>query len=96
MSSFGVSQSVARVEDLRLLTGTGRYIEDISPSDAAHAYFFRSPIAHAMVKSIDTAEAATAPGVIAVYTAADFGDELINQMDYNLVVNRDGTNGVKI
>ena len=71
MSKFGVSQSVRRVEDHRFLTGQGRYVDDITPNGALFAVFFRSPVAHATIKSIGTEEAAAAEGVKAVITAAD-------------------------
>ncbi len=68
---FGMGQAVVRKEDLRLLTGGGRYLDDINLPGQAHAAFLRSPHAHAKIKSIDTASAKTAPGVIAVLTGAD-------------------------
>ena len=66
MSKFGTSQSVPRKEDVRFLTG-GRYMEEAAPADAAHAVFLRSPVAHARIAALDVAEAAAAPGVLAVY-----------------------------
>ncbi len=42
MEKFGKSQSVKRVEDMRFLTGHGRYVDDIAPESALHAYVFRS------------------------------------------------------
>ena len=71
MVKFGVGQSVKRVEDPRLLTGNGRYTDDIQPRRQAHAYFVRSPHAHASFTKVDTAAAAKAPGVLAVVTGAD-------------------------
>ena len=67
----GIGVSTPRVEDFRLLTGQGRYVEDISQDGAAHAVMVRSPLAHATILSIDTAEAAATPGVLAVLTGAD-------------------------
>ena len=64
MSKFGTSQSVLRKEDIRFLKGEGRYMEDVTPSGAAHAVFFRSPVAHARIAALDVAEAAAAPGVL--------------------------------
>ncbi len=60
-----------RKEDARLLTGRGRYIDDIEVPGALHACFVRSPHAHARVLRIDTAAALAVPGVVAVYTGAD-------------------------
>jgi aerobic carbon-monoxide dehydrogenase large subunit len=90
---FGVSQSVLRKEDLRLLTGQGRYLDDVAPRDAAHVAFLRSPVAHARITGLDTAAALDMPGVIAVYTAADFAGRLVNSVDFDVVQNRDGSDG---
>jgi aerobic carbon-monoxide dehydrogenase large subunit len=68
---FGIGQAVPRTEDLRLLTGRGRYLEDINLPGQAHAAVLRSPHAHARITSIDVAEAAAMPGVIAVLTGRD-------------------------
>jgi carbon-monoxide dehydrogenase large subunit len=69
-----VGQSVKRKEDPRLITGRGRYLEDIQLANTAHAAVLRSPHAHARIVSIDTARAAALPGVLAVYTGADMKD----------------------
>lgn len=66
---------VARVEDPELLTVGGSYVDDVAPPDALHATFVRSVMAHAELTAIDTAEAAAAPGVVAVFTADDLGLE---------------------
>ncbi|EHR61277.1 xanthine dehydrogenase family protein molybdopterin-binding subunit [Saccharomonospora cyanea] len=69
-----VGTRVVRVEDDKLITTGGTYIDDLREealTGAVHAMFVRSPIAHATVTSIDTSEASSAPGVVAVYTAAD-------------------------
>jgi aerobic carbon-monoxide dehydrogenase large subunit len=93
MSKFGVSQAVRRVEDLRLLTGAGRYIDDIRPEGALQAVFFRSSVAHGRIVSLDTSAAKAAPGVVAVYTWADLDGKLRNEIDFGLVQNLDGTPG---
>jgi carbon-monoxide dehydrogenase large subunit len=67
-----VGQSVARKEDARLLTGHGEYVDDVSMPRMLHASFVRSEIARATITNIDTTEAKAAPGVVAVFTAADF------------------------
>lgn len=72
MMKFGVGQPVTRFEDTRLLTGKGRYQDDLNLPRQAHAVFVRSPHAHARVLSIDTATASAAPGVVAIYTGADY------------------------
>jgi carbon-monoxide dehydrogenase large subunit len=66
-----VGRRVRRVEDPRILLGRGRYADDVTPARCLHAAFVRSPVAHATVSAIDTEEARTAPGVRAVFTAAD-------------------------
>ncbi len=69
--SEGIGKSVPRKEDNRFITGKGRYTDDIKQVGQTHAYFVRSPHAHADVVSIDVEEALSAPGVIAVLTGAD-------------------------
>jgi len=71
MIKFGAAQSIRRTEDIRLLTGTGRYTDDVQIPHMAHAYFLRSPHAHALIKSIDATAALAAPGVVAVFTGKD-------------------------
>lgn len=66
---------VTRVEDPALLTVGGSYVDDLAPVDAAHAVFVRSVMPHAELGTIDTTEAASAPGVVGVFTAADLGLE---------------------
>lgn len=60
-----------RREDARLLTGRGRYIDDIAVPGALHACFVRSPHAHARILSIDASAALEMPGVVAVFTGRD-------------------------
>lgn len=60
---------VKRKEDPRLITGTSLYVDDLHLSGALHAAFYRSPFAHAHIKSIDTAAAEAAPGVVQVFTS---------------------------
>jgi carbon-monoxide dehydrogenase large subunit len=60
-----------RREDRRLVTGCGRYTADWSLAGEAHAAFLRADRAHALVRGIDIAAAAAAPGVLAVLTGAD-------------------------
>jgi carbon-monoxide dehydrogenase large subunit len=66
-----VGSRVRRVEDRRLLTGKGQYIDDVTVPDMAHAAFLRSVYPHAYVNGISTAEAQRLPGVYAVFTGAD-------------------------
>ena len=94
MQAFGKSQSVRRIEDQRFLTGTGRYVDDIAPKDAACAYFFRSPVAHAEITDLDLDDARASAGVLAVLTAQDLETAGVKiGLDANLFPNRDGTKG---
>jgi len=67
---------VARVEDTRLLTGKGTFVDDIQRPGMLHACFVRSPFAHAAIKRIDPTEALSLPGVIAVFTADDLNQDV--------------------
>jgi len=66
-----IGASVRRKEDYRFLTGSGQYTDDVNPPNHVHAYFLRSPHAHAKIKRIDVSKAKAAPGVVAVYTGDD-------------------------
>jgi aerobic carbon-monoxide dehydrogenase large subunit len=68
----GIGQSVRRKEDFRLLTGSGQYVTDLFLPGMAFAALVRSPHAHARIVSIDKSAAEAAPGVIAVFTGAEF------------------------
>jgi carbon-monoxide dehydrogenase large subunit len=70
-ASEGHGASVRRVEDPPFLRGTRPYTDDLREPGALYAVFIRSGFAHATINSIDSSEAAAAPGVIGVYTAAD-------------------------
>src|SRR5947199_5379921 len=69
---------VARLEDPALLTGRGRFVDDMRLPGALHACFVRSPHAHARIRAIDTAAARTMPGVHAVLTADDLPARMAN------------------
>jgi len=66
-----IGAPVERIEDLRLLTGRGRYVDDVTRPGALHAVILRSPFAHGLIRSIDVSEARRQPGVRAVISAAD-------------------------
>ncbi len=63
--------SIKRSEDPRILTGAGRYVDDIKLPGMLHAAFVRSPLAHARVRSVDVSAARALPGVVAAFTGAD-------------------------
>jgi len=69
---FGAS--LKRVEDARLITGNGRYTNNLNQPGMVHMAVVRSPYAHARILSIDTARAAGLPGVIGVYTGQEMRD----------------------
>jgi carbon-monoxide dehydrogenase large subunit len=94
MEKFGKSQSVRRTEDVRFLTGTGRYVDDIVPEGALYGYVLRSMVAHAQITRLDVAQARAAEGVHAILTISE-----LEAMDMEIgiggttVKNRDGTDG---
>ena len=70
-ANHGIAQPVRRREDVRLLTGKGRFADDVNRDGQAHAAFVRSPVAHGIIRSIDIEAVRCAPGVVAVYTGED-------------------------
>ena len=70
-SDNGVGARLPRIEDARLLTGRGRYLDDLVMPGQLYAVAVRSDVAHADLVLVDTARAQALPGVVAVYTAAD-------------------------
>ncbi|HEV2010263.1 MAG TPA: xanthine dehydrogenase family protein molybdopterin-binding subunit [Candidatus Limnocylindria bacterium] len=69
----GLGGAVKRREDPRLITGAGRYTDDMRPDACLHAVFVRSTMAHARITGTDRSAAAAMPGVVGVYVAADLG-----------------------
>src|SRR4051794_8512265 len=67
-----VGARVRRKEDPRLITGGATYVDDLQPRRLAHLAILRSTYAHAMIRGIDSAAARAQPGVVAVYTGAEF------------------------
>lgn len=68
---------MARVEDTRLLTGKGTFVDDVQRPGMLHACFVRSPFAHARITNIDTAAALALPGVRAIFTADDLNGDVV-------------------
>ena len=83
-STEWMGERLPRKEDLRLVTGKGKYLADILLPGALHAVFVRSEYAHAKINDIDCAEAEALPGVVAIYTGAGIKD-LINPMPQAVV-----------
>ncbi|MGJ8556605.1 MAG: xanthine dehydrogenase family protein molybdopterin-binding subunit [Sulfitobacter geojensis] len=94
MDKFGKSQSTIRTEDVRFLTGEGRYVDDIAPKGALHAYFFRSTVAHGVITELDVSDAKDSDGVHLVLTCADLEAAGMDiAMAGAQIPNRDGTKG---
>jgi carbon-monoxide dehydrogenase large subunit len=92
MVRFGVGQSVKRVEDPRLLTGNGRYTDDVQVKRASYAFFVRSPHAHAELRKIDVSKAARMPGVLGVFTGSDLEAAGVGHVPCMVpITNRDGS-----
>src|SRR5690349_15755258 len=72
LMKFGAGQRVPRAEDPVLLRGQGRYTDDLKLPDQTYAVMVRSRVAHGVIKRIDTTAAARMPGVLGVFTGADF------------------------
>lgn len=68
----GIGASPKRREDVRFLTGAGNYTDDINLHGQAYVYFLRSDMAHGKINKVDTEEASQMPGVVRIFTGADF------------------------
>src|ERR1041385_3702573 len=89
---FGVGQPVRRFEDQSLITGTGRYTDDIHLDKAAQAYVVRARVAHANIRKIDTAAARNMPGVLLVLTGEDVKADGLGDVPCHAPLNnRDGS-----
>ena len=92
-----IGARVPRREDAALLTGRGRFIDDIERARQVHAWIVRSPHAHARIVSIDTADAAAVPGVVAVFTHRDLAaDGVAPLSEPNAVTGRDGETTINV
>src|SRR6266851_9012354 len=80
MSATGIGAAVRRKEDQRFVTGKGHYTDDVNRPGQSHAFFLRSPHAHAKIKTIDGKAAAAMPGVLAVLTGADLAADKIGNL----------------
>src|SRR5690242_6326901 len=78
----GIGDPVRRKEDLRLVTGRGCYSDDFNFPGQVYAAALRAPHAHALIRRIDTAPAREIPGVIAVLTGADAGEDGLNPIPH--------------
>src|SRR5580700_9721565 len=96
----GIGQPVRRREDFRLLTGKGCYSDDFSFPGQAYAVMVRSPHAHALIRAVDTGEAAATPGVLAVLTGQNLLADGLQAIPHSVgtrhpaditLVNKDGS-----
>jgi carbon-monoxide dehydrogenase large subunit len=71
MAVQAIGQPVRREEDLRLLRGLGRYVDDAGQPNDARGYVLRSPHAHAVIRALDATAARAAPGIVAVLSGED-------------------------
>ena len=91
MSGFGTYQQGARLEDARLLTGNGRFVDDAAPAGALIAMVLRSPVAHGTITLLDVSAARALPGVHLVLTASDLkAAGITHPMRATVLTNRDG------
>jgi len=81
-ASTYIGRSTPRVEDLRFVTGHGRYTDDYRIEGEAHCVFVRSPHAHARIVSVDLRAARHLPGVIAVLTGEDYASDGLLPIDH--------------
>ncbi len=94
VEKFGKSQSVKRTEDMRFLTGDGRYVDDIVPEGALFGFVYRSPVAHGEIIKLNVEDARAADGVALVVTAADLEEMGVKlEMGATVLKKRDGSRG---
>jgi carbon-monoxide dehydrogenase large subunit len=84
MGEFGIGQPVKRFEDVRLLTGRGRYQGDVNFPGQVHMVVLRSPHPHARIRGIDARAALAASGIVAVLTGADLAKDKLGTMRMTL------------
>ena len=89
---FGIGQPVARVEDHRLVTGDGKYTDDLDPGEGLAVAFLRAPLAHARLLSVDTKAAKAMKGVRLVATQRDMDADKIGEIHCSVQLeNEDGS-----
>lgn len=92
MAVFGKAQYIKRVEDDRLLTGSGGFTDNLSRPNQVHVVLVRSPHAHAKIVNVDTGTARKAPGVVAVFTWDDMANEGAGDFSFpTMFPNADGS-----
>ncbi len=92
MSDTGIGKSVKRREDLRFITGRGRYTDDVNRPNQVYAVFLRSPYPRARIVSIDASGADEVAGVIGVFTGKDLSADKIGDLPCGwMVKSKDGS-----
>lgn len=91
----GIGAAVKRREDLRFITGTGQYTDDLNQPGQVYAAFLRSPYPRARIKSINSTEAMALEGVLAIYTGQDTAADGLGDLPCGwLVKSKDGSDMV--
>src|SRR3990170_7843602 len=80
MTKFGISQPVRRLEDERLITGKGRYTDDISVEGQLYGFVLRSPVAAAKFKAIHVTAARGAPGIVDIILGTELDEAGVNNL----------------
>ncbi|HEY2929740.1 MAG TPA: xanthine dehydrogenase family protein molybdopterin-binding subunit, partial [Albitalea sp.] len=92
LSNSPIGKPLLRREDYRFLTGAGQYTDDVVLPGQTWGVFLRSPYAHARIKSIDTAAALKAPGVVKIFTGADLAEAKVGGLPCGwLIHSKDGS-----
>ena len=92
MNATGIGAAVRRKEDFRFLTGKGQYTDDVTRPGQTHAYFIRSPHAHANIRKIDSGAAEKMPGVLGVFTGPHVAEDKIGNLVCGwMVLSKDGS-----
>ena len=93
---FAVGQPVTRIEDTRLITGEGKFTDDLKLPDMVYGVFLRSPYAHAKITSISYEEALKMPGVVEIFTGERLQDEGLSHMSViDFLQNKDGSKKIE-
>ncbi|MCW5665495.1 MAG: xanthine dehydrogenase family protein [Piscinibacter sp.] len=87
---FGSGKPVRRLEDPALVTGRGQFTDDLQREGLLHLVFLRSPVAHARIRSVDTASARALPGVLAAWSGADLAAAGVQPMPNEVPFPRPG------
>ena len=92
MTDTGIGAAVRRKEDHRFLTGKGRYVDDMNRPHQVYSHILRSPMAHARIAGINTADALAVPGVVAVLTGQDMAADGVGGLPCGWgITSKDGT-----